>query len=190
MPGLLVPAPLMPTFTEQWFCEESQVVLSDLVRTTAGLEGDVLEIGSWEGRSTVALARAVAPDTVHAVDTWAGSPGEISEQLASERDVYATFLENMAELTDGNVEVHRMDWRVYMDQHREPIRFAFIDALHTYEEVKEQIRAIRPWLVPGGLICGDDVHHPPIRDAVIETLGYFNRAATLWIRPWGSRARN
>ncbi len=177
MPGVVVSPAL--TFHEDWFSDWSCDALAKLAGLTADLAGDVVEVGSWEGRSTIALAAAVTPDVVHAVDTWQGSTGEISEQLAAERDVFATFTENTAGL---NVEAHRMDWRDYFAERQTPIRFAFIDALHTYDEVKAQIETIRPLLVKGGVICGDDNHHPPIQQAITDTLGDANLLATLWWR--------
>jgi predicted O-methyltransferase YrrM len=158
-------------FTENWFSDGACRLLADLVRHTEGVEGRIVEIGSWEGKSTAALANAVFPSVVHAVDTWEGSPGEISEALAKERDVYGRFTENMAALTQGNVEAHRSDWRDYLAADRSPIRFCFIDATHTYEEVRDNLRAVLPLIVKGGVICGDDVHHEPVQRAVIEVLG-------------------
>jgi predicted O-methyltransferase YrrM len=58
----------------------------------------------------------------------------------------------------------------------------FIDAEHTYEEVRDTIEAFRPLMAPGGIICGDDVHHPPIVRAVVDTLGSdVTVDASLWI---------
>jgi hypothetical protein len=138
----------VPTFHEDWFSDASCEALANLAQQTNHLPGIVLELGSWEGRSTVALAAAVKPAVVRAVDTWRGSEGEISELLAQERDVFATFQAN----TNGlNVQPYRMDWREYFAVHPERIRLAFVDALHTYEEVRDQIATIVPLMVPGGI---------------------------------------
>jgi hypothetical protein len=170
------------SFTEQWFGQESQQALAHLYGRVADLDGAVIEVGCWEGRSTCALARATAPVAVHAVDTWAGSPGEISAELAATpgRDVYATFLANVSQLTEGNVIAHRCGWREFFATWTQPIRFLHIDAEHSYREVRENIEAALPFMVPGGLICGDDAHHPPVRDAVFDTLGNAYVTATLW----------
>lgn len=165
-----------PQFTEAWFSEQSCAALADLAKQTEGLDGTVVEVGSWQGCSTLALAGAV-DDVVRAVDTWNGSTGEISEQIASDRDVYAEFLEN----TKGrNIRPYRMDWRDYIAEHDEPIRLLFLDGLHTYEEVRDQLAAFLPRMVPGGIVCGDDAHHPPIQRAVIERFPDAQVAASLW----------
>lgn len=175
--------PSAVVFHEDWFPEQSQTALAFLVKETIGVPGDIIEIGSWEGRSTVALANAAWPAHVHAVDTWKGSPGEISAELAKQRNIYATFNQNIAELTDGNVVVHRMGWRHFF-LHRDPtpIRLLFIDAEHSYKEVRENIEAALPHMSPGGVVCGDDAHHPPIQRAVIDVFGGYETKATLWVR--------
>lgn len=169
------------TFHEDWFGPASCGVLAELARAVRHVDGKVLEIGSWEGRSTLALADAVDPDIVHAVDTWNGSTGEVSETIAAERDVYAQFCENTV---GRNIEAHRMDWRDYLADERGPFRLVFIDGLHTYAEVREQLIAIAPLMSRGGILCGDDQHHPPIRRAVAECLGSRRTftLATLWYR--------
>jgi predicted O-methyltransferase YrrM len=168
------------SFTEEWFRTESQEALAALGRSVLHLDGDIVEVGCWEGRSTVALANAVHPAKVHAVDTWQGSPDEISADLAAQRNVLHTFLDNIGELTGGNVAPHVMGWREYFADHRKPIRLIHIDAEHTYREVLDNITAVLPLIVSGGVICGDDVHHPPVQQAVFEALGGVSVTATLW----------
>jgi predicted O-methyltransferase YrrM len=163
-------------FHEEWFGPASQQALRELFRRTT-CTGEIVEVGCWEGRSTIALADACKPQVVRAVDTWEGSPGEISAELAQQRDVLSTFMANTAGM---NIDVYVMGWRDYFESHRDPIRFLHIDATHTYEEVRDNIRAALPFMQPGSIICGDDVHHPPVQRAVNETLGRFNVLATLW----------
>ena len=167
------------TFTEAWFSDHSQHALAELARSV-NVEGDFVEVGCWEGRSTIALANSIAPTALHAVDTWQGSPGEISADLAAQRDVYSTFTRNIGAATAGNVEVHRMGWRDYFAANRRPLAFLHIDATHSYQEVRDNIETALELLVPGGLLCGDDNHHPPVRDAVWDTLGNAWLAASLW----------
>jgi predicted O-methyltransferase YrrM len=63
----------------------------------------------------------------------------------------------------------------------EPIALAFIDAEHTYREVFDNITAVLEHIQPGGVICGDDAHHPPVMEAVRELLDPVEMAASLWI---------
>ena len=165
-------------FHEDWLPAESCVALQRLVHHTRRVRGDIIEIGSWEGKSTIALATAAAPDRVRAVDTWLGSPGEDSERLAASRDVYAQFCENTAHL--DNIDVYRMGWRDFAKGYKGRIRLLFIDAEHTYEEVSDTIVAFLPYMREGGIICGDDVNQPPVRTAVLDTLGDGSSHASIW----------
>ncbi len=158
------------SFTEEWFDSTSQDRLATLARSVDALAGIVVEIGSWEGRSTCVLANAIRPRPVIAVDTWNGSPGEISAELAAQRDVYGQFITNVKTLTGGNVIPVRKGWREFVPTITDPVALCFIDAEHTYEEVRDNIVAILPLMAPGGVICGDDAGHPPVREAVLELL--------------------
>lgn len=168
-----------PGFHEDWFPQSSQAVLARLGSEVRGLEGSVVEVGSWEGRSTIALARAVAPETVHAVDTWAGHESDDSGWLAEERDVKAQFLANVA-AAGVAVEAHQMGWADYFAAHREPVKLLFIDGAHTYPEVMGNLEAAVPLVVPGGVVCGDDFLVPGVAGAVLGYFGAFVAEATMW----------
>lgn len=168
-------------FGEMWFPVESQKVLAFVARCTGHLAGDVIEIGSWTGRSTCVLANAVHPSVVRAVDTWEGSPGEVSAELAAERDIFTQFKENVAAFTLGNVRPYRMGWREYFENHPRPVRLCFIDAEHTYEEVHDNVETVLPLMMDGGILCGDDIRHPPVERAVDELLPNVKKAASMWV---------
>jgi predicted O-methyltransferase YrrM len=158
------------SFTEEWFDSLSQDRLATLARSVDNVPGIIVEIGSWEGRSTCVLANAIRPRPVIAVDTWHGSPGEISAELAAKRDVFGQFITNVKVLTGGNVCPVRKGWREFVPTISDPVALCFIDAEHTYTEVRDNIAAILPLMAPGGIICGDDAGHPPVRQAVLEML--------------------
>lgn len=167
-------------FHEDWYSPAGILALRAAYARTFGVEGRIIEVGCWEGRSTIGLARTCAPEPVHAVDTWQGSPGEVSAELAAQRDVYATFCDNVEKATAGNVVPFRMDWRDYFAVVHGQIRFLHIDATHSYDEVRQNIEAALPDMAVGGVICGDDRHHPPVAQAVFDTLGAYQFEANLW----------
>lgn len=172
---------IAPAFHEEWFSAPSCQTLAGLARSVADIDGRIIEVGSWEGRSTITLANAIRPRPVHAVDTWEGSPAEISADIAATRDVFAQFRANVEQFTRGNVVIHRMGWRDYVRQSSGPVALLFIDAEHTYREVYDNIEAFLPLMSPGGVICGDDAHHPPVLTAAMEWFPDLHRQASLWI---------
>lgn len=162
---------------ENWFHQRSCEVLARLVREVEDVPGRIVEVGSWEGRSTLAIAHATSR-VVHAVDTWKGSPSDISGKLAAERDVYATFAANIEHVP--HVQPFRMDWREYHATHDEQCALVFLDAEHTYWEVVAQIDAFRPLMAEGGIMCGDDRTFPPVWQAVTDRLGDVNAEQAVW----------
>lgn len=147
-------------FHENWYSSgqlKELIATYDLVRH---LEGAILEIGCWEGRSTVALAKACDPELLVAVDTWEGntdeSPYHASILLAKQRDVYGRFLKNIELLTNGNVKPVKEDCHKFLAGFGEPTKFLHLDASHDYESVRRTLQAAVPLIVPGGIICGDD----------------------------------
>lgn len=147
-------------FHEDWYPGPQ---LANLVRVcgyTRLLQGAVVEIGCWEGKSTVAIANTLYPDTVIAVDSWEGNVAEgedhVTVKLLEQRDVYADFLDNMKTLTQGNVQVERADCFDFLDGLTAPVKFCHVDASHDYASVKRTLEMLVPKVVPGGILCGDD----------------------------------
>ena len=160
-----------PAFHENWFSDLSCQTIAELARITQPLGGIVVEIGAWEGRSSVALANACYPRSLYTCDTWNGDGHPTSSAIAADRDVHAQWLTNMAEFTQGNYRAHRCDWRKWVPTITEPVSLAFIDADHSYREVYDNIAALIPHMLPGGIMCGDDAHYGPVQDAVFDLLG-------------------
>ena len=181
-------------FNEDWYSKSQVARLIKLYKRVRPLEGLIIEIGCWEGKSTCALANAIHPEVLHAVDTWQGNITEGADhptvKILKERDVYQTFLDNVARLTKGNVVVHRQDCFEYLTTVHEPIKFCHIDAAHDYESVKRTIDLLLPRLVPGAILCGDDYLNAHagradlqggVERACRETLkGHYNRG-NLWV---------
>ena len=170
---------MSPVFTENWFTDASCATLAGLVEMVEHVPGRVVELGSWEGRSTLAIAGAT-DRPIHAVDHWQGAASDTYQrgQVADGRDVYARWLANVAEHT--HVTGWRMDWRAYCARFDSPVALVFIDADHTYDEVTAQIDAFRPLMSPGGIICGDDYPMRPVTRAVRRRLSGFHVEGRVW----------
>jgi predicted O-methyltransferase YrrM len=131
----------------------------------------IVEIGSWKGRSTRALADNT-PGTVYAVDTWAGSDG-LAELLKDKPEgwVKGEFLKNMAGLQNVEaVQMTSMEAAALFQGQGRRFDMVFIDGDHSYESVKADITAWRALLVEGGLISGHDYSWTGVIQAVDELL--------------------
>lgn len=137
---------------------------------TAQRMNSVVEIGSWKGRSTIALLEGCDGPVV-AVDNWSGhdpsSNGFLESQVAVE-DVYDTFRRN----TEGyyNLTVIRGQSAESADQF-EQADLVFIDAEHTYEGCKADIEAWLPRTRKMIAIHDFNASWPGVMQAVNEKFG-------------------
>jgi autotransporter strand-loop-strand O-heptosyltransferase len=143
----------------------------------------ICEIGSWKGRSTHALLSGTK-GTVTAVDHFKGSVGEDgphAEAKQPDDPVYRQFIEN----TKGfdNLNVYRSS-SLEAAAHFEGQKFdmVFIDAEHSYEAVKKDIKA---WKSKAKLlICGHDYSDdwPGVKRAVHEEIGLVDHCESIWYK--------
>lgn len=163
-----------PEFHENWYSGEQALYMAHLARLAPA--GAMVEIGCWEGRSAIVLAQMIYPRILHCVDHWQGNidedPDCASGKIARERDVFATFRHNMAHLTADNYSYWRMSWQEWVKGQREPIAFLHLDASHDRASVRDCLLAIRPFLVDGAILCGDDAYDERVilgaRDVFID----------------------
>jgi hypothetical protein len=147
-------------FHENWYNDKQIKILMDTVKKIKTLNGSIVEIGCWEGKSTIAIANSCYPDILEAVDTWGGNydedPNHPSVLIAKQRNVFKEFNTNINKLTKGNVKIFKKDCFEFLESKLEPIKFCHIDASHDYNSVKRTISMLLPKLVNGAILCGDD----------------------------------
>jgi predicted O-methyltransferase YrrM len=155
------------------------------LRQQASTHKNIVEIGSFMGRSTVALAENTR-GTVTAVDTWAGSDEPEHKKMLegkSEDWLFQEFLKNTAGLPNIlAVRMKSLDAASYMRHQK--FDMVFIDASHDYENVKADILAWRELLIPGGLLCGHDFHSgaPGVIKAVLELVPGARGSESIWYK--------
>ncbi len=117
----------------------------------------ILELGSWKGRSTHALLSGNKKGTVTAVDTWKGSKDlhDHTSWMAQQEDILGIFLKNVGDF--GNLAFIQMKGHEAADHIKDDsMDMVFIDAGHSYEEVKQDIADWLPKVKRGGILCGHD----------------------------------
>jgi len=121
--------------------------------------GEVVEIGSFRGRSTVALAKGAVwagQEKVVACDPFTAlSP---TDPVAIGSDYHGSFQATLERFgLSDHVEVHREFSADLAKGWTRPIRLLWIDGDHRYETVKADIEGFLPHLVPGAVIAVHDV---------------------------------
>lgn len=137
-----------------------------------------VEIGSWKGRSAAFMATEIANKyprvEFYCVDTWTGHGGLEGVVPAPVPDtdmhkLYETFLENIKPVKDHIIPI-RQPSNIAADRFGDrTLDFIFIDAGHTYEDVKKDIMCWLPKLKTTGTLAGHDYldkNYPGVKKAV------------------------
>jgi predicted O-methyltransferase YrrM len=145
-----------------WFDEaEADLLLSAAigVLSGAGEARNLVEVGSYLGKSTSVLGRVVrslSPQSrVWAIDPHEGVVGADGERLHQRTETLTDFRRNMeaAGVADAIETIVAKSWEVAWNK---PIHLLFIDGLHDYENVARDFRHFEPWIAPDGVILFHD----------------------------------
>jgi len=122
--------------------------------------GAVMEIGSYRGRSTIVLAKAVELSDnalIHAVDPledW----GDMIEDGQGKLSARALLDKNFADLAvTHKIKVHQNFSQVVAPTWSEKLRVLWIDGDHSYRGALQDFENFSPHLAPGGVIAFHDV---------------------------------
>jgi predicted O-methyltransferase YrrM len=136
--------------------------------------GIFVECGAWLGCSSSYLCD-MAKDRikVYIVDTWKGSPDELTttQSLATKIDIFSVFLDNMG---DRKFTPLKMDSREAAATFEDnSLDVVYIDMTHTYDAVRQDISYWLPKVKDGGYIAGHDYANnaPGVIQAVNEAFG-------------------
>jgi len=142
---------------EGWLSVHEALLLFHLAKRNSA-QGDIVEIGSWKGKSTVCLGLGVKASgtkrIIHAVDPHEGKirigdKKGSSTLVAFRRNVEKADLMGIISPVVSTSEAYAMKWRA-------PISFLFIDGLHDYEHAKEDYMLWSPYVSDGGIIAFHD----------------------------------
>ena len=172
-------APIQKALTiDGWTSFEELTWLKDTAKTM----NNVVEIGSYKGRNTIALALG-CPGPVIAVDHWEGDDdgNGTLKNLMSLENTYEVFIKNVADFR--NVNIMRMpSLEAAQQMNGSTVDMVFIDGEHTYEACKADIEA---WLPnTKKLICGHDYSEkwPGVMKAVDEIIGKVSVKDSIWYK--------
>jgi predicted O-methyltransferase YrrM len=148
----------------------------------------ILEVGCWQGRSTLALADNTV-GRVFAVDHWCGTPDDphLAEvaALGGPEGLYAAFVARMgSRIQEGRVVIVRLAADVAAATFGPAsMDLVFLDGDHRVDGVRENLAAYRPLVKPGGILCGHDYHireHWGVTEAVDAVFPQVQRHRSIW----------
>lgn len=153
---------------EGWFSEDDATLYRDLAIRACGLGGPIIEVGTWLGKSLMAVSDL---GRIVCVDTWNGSH-EHQNTGHNLECLYERFIAALAarDLL-GKVTPIRMESvtaAALMASAGVKASLVFIDANHEYKAVEEDIKAWKQIVLPGGIMAGHDYN--PGWPGVIEAV--------------------
>lgn len=121
--------------------------------------GEIVEIGSYKGRSTVRLATALkitGEKKLHACDPFA-APGVPGQDLKTDDAVYAEFQKNLQAggVTDRVIIHRQFSTDLARDWHA-PVRLLWVDGDHSYAGTTADFDVWHQFVAPGGFIALHD----------------------------------
>ena len=137
-----------------------QFIIHSIVAGMHDMQGDIAEVGVYEGSSTRTICEAKGERRLHVCDTFAGLPEPTSEDRGVEtKGCYACGLDAirtyLAEFP--NVEYHVGFCPDSVRGVLDDTRFCFVHLdLDLYESTKQCLEYFFPRLVPGGILLSHD----------------------------------
>lgn len=138
-----------------------------------GLVKTFVEVGVYLGENAAHVIDNLQIEKTWLIDTWGENGFFVSEMVTLEdgNRIYKEVQELFKpEISQGKVEILRMDNREAAAQLPNDLDLVYIDANHTYEEVKKDMEAWYPKVRKGGILSGDDYHY---YDGVVKAVDEF-----------------
>lgn len=141
---------------------EKEIRFLCLLAAVPTAAGEVLEIGSFKGKSTVVLAtsaRVAGDERIVAVDPLT-SPALTDPSLRGPDSGLEDFKTNLREHdVESRVEFHQTFSKELGRTWDRKIRLLWIDGDHTYAGTKTDFDSFAPFLSPGAIVAFHDVLH-------------------------------
>ena len=144
-----------------WLTEQEAMGLF-LLAFKAPRNAKIVEIGSWQGKSTYCLAKGLRSGKIYAIDPFNADAGfdEDSEKIYSVKkgvdDLYDTFIHNMTKLKVLSKIVTKRGYSYQFPDEFDKIDVLFIDGDHSIEGCKLDFELFSPKVVIGGYIAFHD----------------------------------
>jgi hypothetical protein len=141
-------------------------ILPYLVYSFAKPKMVVAEVGVWEGNSLALYIRKIKDldGKLYLIDWWKGSKHvEEEAEMSFNEDIYEEAYQKVLKIVNendaqDNVVILKGDSVEMAKQIPDgELDLCFIDAGHTYEECKKDIKAYLPKVKKGGIMAGDDM---------------------------------
>jgi predicted O-methyltransferase YrrM len=161
---------------EGYMSEEELLYLAE----AASKSKTIVEIGSWKGRSTCALA-ANTEGVVFCVDTWSG---DLETNDKPNPDMFETFMRNTSEFRNvWPIRRTSQDAAKFILGLKVKPDMIFIDADHNLKPFTDDLIAWSQVLSDQGFLCGHDYGYdgwPAVKTVVDSMIPKFRLIGSIW----------
>lgn len=148
--------------------KEAELLYNEAKKIDDGL---IVEIGSWQGKSTFFLAKgSSAKNKIFAIDTFKGSTEHqkiMHKYGGSTKEIFINNMKKHNLLKDITI-IENYSFNVVKQFEDESIDLLFIDGSHDYESLKKDFELYYPKVKMRGNILFHDSNHPPIKKFLSE----------------------
>ena len=156
------------------YMDEKNIGLFDLVIKNIKEDSVWVELGSWTGKSAayciVELMNNGKFKEFYCIDSWKGGEEHKNENFIINGTLAEIFLRNMSPVVENIRPIQALSWDAAENFDDEMVDFCYVDAGHTYSDVKKDLEAWWPKIKPGSYFGGDDFtkKFPGVQKAVFE----------------------
>ena len=137
---------------EKWFCN-NLFFLENQLKKIKNIK-EVLEIGSYEGRSCIFFGKKFMDSNITCVDTWAGSDEHLNIKF---HEIENNFNKNILNhLGNERVKKLKLPSDIFFKNNKNLFDLIYIDGDHETEQVKKDINNSWKILNKGGYLILDD----------------------------------
>jgi len=145
-----------------WFnvddCAHFYLTLS--LQSILGVKGDLLEIGSYHGRSTAVMSKCLGPgERIVICDVFDLDAGDRYANKPSPETLLANIKRLNGRLEDDRIIIHKCISNDLRLDERENFRFIHIDGGHSAEQAYFDLEFCGKHVMPNGIIVMDDYHN-------------------------------
>jgi len=134
------------------------------------IRGPMAEIGTYQGRTFVALALALrAEEHLLGVDLFTYAGHEFEAALRANLDRFGVAPSRYALHRGASGDLAPQDWQRLLGA---PARLVHIDGDHRLDAVRHDLGLAASYLAPGGAILVDDVFHPWYPDSTTSVIDF------------------
>ncbi|MCK9223787.1 MAG: class I SAM-dependent methyltransferase [Candidatus Muirbacterium halophilum] len=135
-------------------------LIAFIANVLSEIDGNILEIGSYKGKSTIILAKSANlkdNEKIYAVDPMINTTktDPYSKELTDLELIFKNNLKNNN--VEKYVELFKMKSEDLAPDWNKELKFLWIDGDHTYDGTWKDFNGFAKWVKPGGIVAIHDV---------------------------------